>query len=161
MSKDSTLKQLQRSLQSALQYQGSGKYRNLAQVGITTDPKTGSLKIDATKVKQALSEDYEGVAELFVQSDRGAGFGARMSDTVRNAQNQQFGVLASKEREYKRTLESFDDDIVRKERAASQRAEGIKRKFAALEGLINGMNSQGQALAARLGVQSGPMPGLS
>jgi flagellar hook-associated protein 2 len=161
LSKDSTLKQLQRSLQSALQYQGSGKYRNLAQVGITTDPKTGSLKIDATKVKQALSEDYEGVAELFVQSDRGAGFGARMSDTVRNAQNQQFGVLASKEREYKRTLESFDDDIVRKERAASQRAEGIKRKFAALEGLINGMNSQGQALAARLGVQSGPMPGLS
>lgn len=161
LSKDSTLKQLQRSLQSSLQYQGSGKYRNLAQLGITSDPKTGTLQIDATKVKQALAEDYDSVAELFVQTEKGAGFGTRMSDTVRNAQNQQTGVLGSKDREYKRTLDTFDDDIVRKERAASQRAEGIKRKFAALEGLINGMNSQGQALAARLGVQSGPMPGLS
>jgi len=161
LSKDSTLKQLQRNLQSSIQYQGNGKFRNLAQLGITSDPKSGALKIDATKVKQALSEDYESVAELFVQTEKGAGFGTRMSDTVRNAQNQQTGVLGSKEREYKRTLETFDDDIIRKERAASQRAEGIKRKFAALEGLINGMNSQGQALAARLGVQSGPMPGLS
>lgn len=161
LSKDSTLKQLQRNLQSALQYQGNGKFRNLAQLGITSDPKSGALQIDATKVKQALAEDYDSVAELFVQTEKGAGFGTRMSDTVRNAQNQQTGVLGSKEREYKRTLETFDDDIIRKERAASQRAEGIKRKFAALEGLINGMNSQGQALAARLGVQSGPMPGLS
>ncbi len=161
LSKDNTLKQLQRSLQSALQYQGNGKFRNLAEIGITSDPKTGTLKIDATKVKKALADDYDGVAELFVQTERGAGFGTRMSDTVRNAQNQQSGVIGSKEREYKRTLETFDDDIARKERAAAQRAEGIKRKFAALEGLINGMNSQGQAIAARLGVQSGPMPGLS
>jgi flagellar hook-associated protein 2 len=161
LSKDSTLKQLQRGLQSALQYQGNGKFRNLAEIGITSDPKTGTLKIDAAKVKKALSEDYDSVAELFVQTEKGAGFGTRMSDTIRNAQNQQTGVLGSKEREYKRTLQSFDDDITRKERAASQRAEGIKRKFAALEGLINGMNSQGQAIAARLGVQSGPMPGLS
>lgn len=161
LSKDNTLKQLQRSLQSSLQYQGNGKFRNLAEIGITSDPKTGTLKIDATKVKKALADDYQGVAELFVQTERGAGFGTRMSDTVRNAQNQQTGVIGSKEREYKRTLTSFDDDIARKERAAAQRAEGIKRKFAALEGLINGMNSQGQAIAARLGVQSGPMPGLS
>ena len=161
LSKDSTLKQLQRNLQSALQYQGNGKFRTLSQIGITSDPKSGTLKIDAAKVKQALAEDYDGVAELFVQTERGAGFGTRMSDAVRNAQNQQTGVLGSKDREYKRTLESFDDDIVRKERAASQRAEGIKRKFAALEGLINGLNSQGQAIAARLGVPSGPMPGLS
>jgi len=148
-------------LQVALQYQGNGKFRNLAEIGITSDPKTGTLKIDATKVKKALADDYDGVAELFVQTEQGAGFGTRMSDTVRNAQNQQSGVIGSKEREYKRTLETFDDDIARKERAAAQRAEGIKRKFAALEGLINGMNSQGQAIAARLGVQSGPMPGLS
>lgn len=161
LSKDNTLKQLQRSLQSALQYQGDGKFRNLAEIGITSDPKTGTLKIDATKVKKALADDYDGVAALFVQTERGTGFGTRMSDTVRNAQNQQTGVIGSKEREYKRTLTSFDDDIARKERAAAQRAEGIKRKFAALEGLINGMNSQGQAIAARLGVQSGPMPGLS
>ncbi|MEN9827234.1 MAG: hypothetical protein RI953_2979 [Pseudomonadota bacterium] len=161
LSKDNTLKQLQRNLQSALQYQGNGKFRNLAEIGITSDPKTGALKIDATKVKKALADDYQGVAELFVQTERGAGFGTRMSDSVRNAQNQQTGAIGSKEREYKRTLNSFDDDIARKERAAAQRAEGIKRKFAALEGLINGMNSQGQAIAARLGVQSGPLPGLS
>ncbi len=33
----------------------------------------------------------------------------------------------------------------------SQRADGLRRKFAALEQLVSGMQAQGQAMQARLG----------
>lgn len=162
LSKDNTLRNLRRSLQNAVAYQGMGKFKNLADVGITTDPKTGALKLDDTKAKKALSEDYLGVAQLFTQGPDGlGGFGTNMSDSVRNLQNQQSGILPSKDREYKRLIDNIDNDLVRRERAAASKADGIKRRFASLEQFMNGMNAQGQAIAQRLGVPQGPMPGLS
>ncbi|MCA2960452.1 MAG: flagellar filament capping protein FliD [Silvanigrellales bacterium] len=159
LSKDNTLKTLRRSLQNAMQYRGNGKIQTLAEVGITTDPKTGALKLDETKVKKALADDYIGVANLFTQNAEGPGFGATMGDAVRSVQNPRYGVLPSKEREFTRMIENFDKDIERRERNASQRAEGIKRKFAALEGLVSGMKAQGQGLAQNLG-GGGVLPGM-
>lgn len=152
LSKDNTLRSLRRSLQGAIQYQAPGaRYRNLADVGITSDAKTGALKFDEAQAKKALSEDYVGVANLFMQGSNGNGFASTMSDAVRGLQNSQNGMIASKDREYKRLLKNFDDDTARKERSVAQRSEGIKRRFAALETLVSGMNAQGQAISARLG----------
>lgn len=155
LSRDNTLRTLRRSLQSAIQYQSPGGVRNLADLGITSDSKNGSLKLDETKAKQVLSENYEGAAKLFVQSREGPGFGTRLSDSIRAAQNAQGGVLASKEREFNRVIKTFDNDIERKERIAESRAEAIKRRFASLEQLIGGLNAQGQALQARMGPAAG------
>jgi flagellar hook-associated protein 2 len=160
LSKDNTLKTLRRSLQTAMQYRNPGKISSLAGIGITTDPKTGELKMDEAKVKTSLAEDYLGVAGLFIQGENGAGFGATMGDAVRGVQNSRFGVIPSKEREFKRVLDNFDADIARKERMVSQRAEGIKRRFAAVESLISGMNAQGRSMAQSLGGGGGGIPGL-
>lgn len=128
----------------------SGKYQTLADIGISTDAKTGALKYDESKAKQALSEDYVGVSKLFIQSDDFVGIGIRMSDAVRALQNTQSGVIPSKDREYKRLIENFDKDIAAKGRIAKQREENIRRKFAVVEQLINGMNAQGQVLQQKL-----------
>lgn len=152
LAKDNTLKTLRRAMQNGTQYRSpEGKFRTLADIGITTDAKTGSLKMDEAKVKQSLAENYEDVARLFIQTNSGPGFGTTMSDGVRGVQNAQAGVLPSKEREYTRMVKGFDDDITRKQRTVEQRAESIKRRFAAMESLIGGLNAQGQALQARLG----------
>ncbi|RDB36006.1 flagellar filament capping protein FliD [Spirobacillus cienkowskii] len=152
LSKDNSLRTLRRALQSSIQFSVPGKkYQTLADAGISTDPKTGGLKYDETKVKQALTEDYPGVAKLFIQSDESTGLGIRMSDSVRAIQNQQSGVISSKEREYKRILDNFDKDIAFKTRHAKQREEAIRRQFTVVEQLINGMNAQGQVLQQRLG----------
>jgi flagellar hook-associated protein 2 len=152
LAKDNSIRSLGRSLKSALQFSKDtgGKFSTLSQIGISSDPKSGDLKLDAAKVKQSLSEDYEGVASLFVQSEQGEGFGFRMSEAVRGAQNTQTGVLSSKDREYKRLFRQMDDDIAKNERIASQKAESIKRRFASLEQFVSGMNAQGQAMQARL-----------
>jgi flagellar hook-associated protein 2 len=151
LSKDNTLRSLRGTLQSAIRYRSVGKYANITDVGISSDPKTGDLKIDDTKLKKALSDDYNAVAQLFSQTPAGLGVATVLSDTVRGIQNSQTGYLGSKDREYKRILENFDKDIERKERMVSQRADGLRRKFAALEQLVTGMQAQGQAMQARLG----------
>lgn len=151
LSKDNTLRSLRRTLQSTLQVRGQGKYANLAEVGISSDAKTGDLKMDETKLKKALADDFNAVAQLFSQSTAGPGVATVMSDAVRGIQNSQNGYLGSKEREYKRILENFDKDIDRKERMVSQKADGLRRKFAALEQLVTGMQAQGQAMQQRLG----------
>ncbi len=151
LSKDNTLRSLRRTLQATTQYRGEGKYATITDVGLSSDPKTGDLKLDDTKLKKALSDDYLAVAQLFSQTPAGTGLATVMSDAVRGMQNPQSGYLGSKEREYKRILEGFDKDIERKDRMVQQRAEGIRRKFTALEQLVTGMQAQGQALQQRLG----------
>lgn len=147
LSKDNSLRTLRRALQSSIQFDvKGGKYQTLADVGITTDSKTGDLKYDESKLKQALAEDYVGVSKLFIQSENSSGVGVRMSDSVRGLQDARSGVIPSKEREYKRVLEGFDKDIANKERYAAQRAESIRKRFAAVEQLLSNLNSQGQAL---------------
>ena len=147
LSKDNSLKSLRRSLQSATQYRSGGKFNTLADVGITTDPKTGNLVMSDEKVQKALDDDYIAVADLFTQSENGKGLGPTMGDAVRSTQNPNSGVLPSKEREFKRIMEGFDKDIANKERYSAQRAESIKRKFAALEGFVAGMNQQAAGLS--------------
>jgi flagellar hook-associated protein 2 len=151
LSKDNTLRSLRGTLQGAIRYRSQGKYANITDVGISSDPKTGDLKLDDAKLKKALTDDYNAVAQLFSQTPAGTGVATVLSDAVRGIQNSQTGYLGSKDREYKRILENFDKDIERKERVVSQRADGLRRKFAALEQLVTGMQAQGQAMQARLG----------
>ena len=152
LSKDNSLRSLRRALQSSIQFSlPTGKYQTLADIGISTDPKTGALKYDEAKAKQALAEDYVGVSKLFIQSDDTVGIGIRMSESVRGLQNQQSGVIPSKDREYKHILDNFDKDIATRTRQAKQREEGIRRQFAVVEQLISGMNAQGQVLQQKLG----------
>jgi flagellar hook-associated protein 2 len=154
LARGNVLRSVRRTLQEATQYQGTGKYKNLADVGITTDPKTGALKIDEAKVTQALTDNYVEVAKVFIQSDRGLGVGTRLSDSVRDLQNKSGGAISSKDREYSRALQELDSDIERKERLAAQRGEAVKRRFTALEGLVSGMKAQGDYLQQRLGAAS-------
>jgi flagellar hook-associated protein 2 len=155
LSKDNSIRALRRTLQSSIQFSVSGgKFQTLNDVGISTDPKNGSLKLDETKLKKALADDYVGVSKLFIQSEKSSGVGVRMSDSVRQLQSMQSGILPSKDREYKRAIDAFDKNIVEKERFAAQRADSIKRKFSAVEKLLSNLNSQGQALQ-RMGAGSG------
>lgn len=152
LGRDNSLRNLRRNLQSSLQANVMGnRYATLVDVGISTDPKTGALKLDESKLKAALSEDYVAVARLFAQSDKGPGIGTVMSDRVRDLQDSRAGILTSRDREFKSVLKNFDNDIAKAERLAAQRAEGIKRKFSALESLMGNLNAQGQAMQARLG----------
>jgi flagellar hook-associated protein 2 len=153
LSGDSSVRQVMRQLQNSVfsTFQPTGKFKSLAEVGITTNPKTGELQMDESKVRTALSEDYEGVAQLFIRTTAGDGLGERISERLKTFRDPAAGVVKSRIRGIEKVIENQDRDIVRRERNLEDKEVAIKRRFAALEGQLNDLNAQGNFLSARFG----------
>lgn len=158
---DSSIRTALRQLQSTLidPANFSGKYNNLADIGITTDPKTGILKMDETKVKAALAEDYDGVARLFIRSNRGTGVAEKMAAALRGLKDPAAGILKTRLKGFESIIKNQDQEIERKERQMEERQESVKRRFMNMENKIAGMQSQGNFLAQRFaGAGGGSAP---
>ena len=148
---DNSVKTVLRQLQQTLidVSKTSSKYNNLADIGITTNPKMGTLSMDEAKVRKALAEDYDGVANLFIRSMQGAGIADRMANALRGLKDPQAGVLKTRIRGLENVIKNQDQEIERKERSMEQRQEGIRRRFMAMENKLAGLQSQGNFLQAR------------
>lgn len=150
---DGTIKAVIRSLQGALQnaVNTGGKYTNLASIGITTNSKTGELDIDATKVKKALTEDYDSVANLFVKTERGDGIASGLATRIKGLKDASNGMLRTRSKSLETIIKGQDELIKRKEADFARKEESIKRRFTALEGNLSGMKAQGDFLAQKFG----------
>jgi flagellar hook-associated protein 2 len=150
---DSTLRSVMRSLQGTFSVPQTtgGKYQTIAQIGITTDPKTGDLRMDEAKVKQALAEDYDGVAALFIRSQNGDGLAERMAQRLKTLRDPSSGAVRSRVRALDTIITNADKDIERRERQLEQREQMIRQKFTALEGRLSGLQAQGNFLQQRFG----------
>jgi flagellar hook-associated protein 2 len=151
LSGDATVKQIMRGLQESLFPAYGGKYQTIAQIGITTNPKTGELTMDDAKVRAALTEDYDGVAQLFIQSKAGDGLGARIAAKIKAYRDPASGAMKSKLRGLDTMIENQDKQIAKKESQLESKEETIRRQFANLEGRVNDLKSQGSFLSARMG----------
>ena len=153
LSGDGSLKTIQRQLQSAIGFSlnKAKKYNTLADIGITTEAKTGALTINETKVRGALADDYDGVAALFIRSRNSTGVAQVLSDRIRDLRDPQSGVLQSRVRGLDSIIKSQDGEIERKERNMEKKEEEIRRRFSALEGTLSGLKSQGDFLAQKFG----------
>ena len=80
---DSTLRTIETQLKSMLtNAQSSSSYKSLGQIGITTDPQTGSLVIDTTKVSAALDKDAAGVKEMIVGDGKTTGITTKIGINI-------------------------------------------------------------------------------
>lgn len=161
LSGDSSVRQVMRGLQESLFPAGLGgqKYQTLADVGITTNPKTGELQLDESKVRAALTDDYESVAQLFIRSKSGTGIGDRVADKIRTYRDPAVGVIKSRLRGLDNIIQSQDKDIEKRERQLGDKEQAIKRRFAALESQVNSLQAQGSVLATKFGAQGGEPQG--
>jgi len=150
-----TMRQLQMKFQEITN--SAGKFSTLADIGITTDPKLGTLKMDDAKVKQSLSEDYDSVAKLFIRSTAGDGIAQRLSEAVKAIRDPAGGVLKSRIRGIETVIKNQDRDIEKRERQFEQQEAMIRRKFTALEGQMANLQAQGSYLGAKMGGM--PTPG--
>lgn len=148
---DSSIKSIIRRLQGSLiqAINTGGSYSTLGEIGITTNPKTGELNIDESKVQNALAEDYESVAQLFIKTPQANGVAGRMGSSIKDLRDPQSGVLKTRIRALDRIIENQDEEIVKKERALQQREESIRRRFTSLESQLSGLKAQGDFLSQR------------
>ena len=127
------------------------KYQSLADIGITTDPKSGNLTMDDAKVKAALTEDYEGVARLFIRGRDSQGIAEAMAEKLKQLRDPGSGAVKSRMRALENIIKSQDEEIAKREQLAESKGESIRRRFASLDSQIANLQSQGGILAARMG----------
>lgn len=157
LSGDASVKQITRGIQGALfpNLTQSTKYTTLAEIGITSNPKTGELVMDDAKVRGALTDNYEAVAQLFVHSKSGEGVGERISDKLKQFRDSASGVIKTRLRGLDSVIENQDKQIARREAQLVDKEESIKRRFASLDSQLSSLHAQGNFLAQRFGGDGG------
>lgn len=150
---DGSIKTILRQLQGALSEAPSydSKFNTLADIGITTNPKTGNLSMDDAKVKQALSENYDAVARLFCRYKGSVGVAERLAQRLQGLRDPGSGIVKSRQRGLETIVKNQDQEIARKEDQMAKREEQIRRRFSALDSQLAGLKNQGAFLAAKLG----------
>ncbi|MBC7661474.1 MAG: flagellar filament capping protein FliD [Chitinophagaceae bacterium] len=153
LASDGTIKAVIRTLQGVLQKNSGdkGKFQSLADIGITTNPKSGELVMDDTKVKKALTDDYDSVANLFVRTEKSSGIAGGMADSIKGLKDAGNGMIKSRAKSLETLIKGQDEQITRKQAEFAHKEESIKRRFTALEGNLSGMKAQGDFLAQKFG----------
>lgn len=156
LSGDSSVKYVMRQLQSSLMgiQKANEKFNTLVDIGITTNPKTGVLEFNESKVRQALTENYDSVANIFIRSTKSTGIAELMSQKLANFRDPATGVMRTRVRSLDKIIENQDAEIARRERQLEDQEKAINRRFSALEGTLGSLMSQQDFLKSRFGAGS-------
>lgn len=155
LANDGNLRMLMRGLQQHISTpQTGGRYGTLAEVGITTNAKTGELKLDEQKLKGALAADYDSVMQLFTRGDKGDGVFARLGDVIRQMKDPTAGPLSGRMKTLDRQIRDQDQQIEVKTERLAQRRETLERQFATVNARLADLESQGSFINARFSSHS-------
>lgn len=155
LSGDASIKYVMRQLQSAMVSvpNGGNKFNTLSEIGITTNSKSGELELNESKVRDALTEDYDNVAQLFIRSKKSIGIAETLAQKLKNFRDPGYGTVKSRIRALDRIIKSQDQDIERRERQLESKEQAIKRRFTALESTLASLKGQSDFLKSRFGGQ--------
>lgn len=154
---DSTLFTLYSSIrnQTSANVSGAGAFSNLSAVGITTAgwQDQGKLYIDEDKLRNALSQDPEGVMKLFTNNAEGSdkGIAVRLYDQVSASMQRITNTAGSvssgvDNSSLGREIDRTEKRIKTLEERLQEVEDRYYRQFTAMEEAIQRMNSQSQWL---------------
>lgn len=144
---DATVRSLQYQLRRIIStpVEGlSGTYTTLAELGVTTDSKTGTLSLSTAKLQTAIDTDFAGVGKLFY-SDSGAGtegYAAQMATYLDAMTNAADGLLKGKTSAIEDRIKALDSQIASTQRSVDIASERIRKQFANLETLVSDLQSK-------------------
>jgi flagellar hook-associated protein 2 len=150
LSGDGTLRAIQSRLRSLVgDSYGTGPYRTLASVGVTTG-RDGSLSLDARKLADALAADPDGVTRLFAGAGAEGGVfdavGAAVAAYVRAGD----GALTQRIEGFRSRNRTLNASIAGLERRLDKYEDTLRKQFTSLERIVGGLQAQGNSIAAIL-----------
>jgi flagellar hook-associated protein 2 len=169
---DSTLRSVKESLRSMISSPVTDKvsgtvntdYSLLSQIGITSDQKNGTLTIDSTKLATALSANFTAVTDLFTHNGGVIGLTDSTQYGIAERFNLQMdkltksyigaggdnGAIATRINGLQKSMTDVDDQVARMELLLTQKETNLNKQFAAMETLISGMTTSGNAMLTSL-----------
>jgi len=131
---DGTTRSIQSSMSNALQaFAGEGSVRSIADLGITSDPKTGLLKVDQTKLDKALIANPAGVKSLMTSTD---GLAARFATATGNVLGDNGSIKAKKDGLAK-SIEDVKDQLDRAKTSSAAQMAIMRAQFVALDKFVS------------------------
>jgi len=135
---DGTTRNIQSTIAAALRVVGGeGTLRTLSQLGITSNPTSGKLELDETKLDKALADNPADVARLF----GGAGGLAEKMKTATDGILGSNGSIKTRTEGLQETVESLQDQYDRTKVSIQATMDNYRAQFTRLDALVAQMNS--------------------
>lgn len=141
---DSLARKVQSQVRDALNV--AGGTINLSQLGITTDPTTGTLKTDGTKLDAALRDNMDDVKALFAGDN---GISKRVS-TVADLYTGTGGIISSTTSSITNSLKDLEKQYDAASARIDAKMENYRQQFIQLDSMIAQMNSTSAYLSQQL-----------
>ncbi len=125
---------------------GSG-IDSLAEIGITTNSKDGTLVVNTATLSGKLSTNLEEVADIFTSS--GSGIAGKIADYVTEITGSS-GALTGRTKGLQSVIDDISSDIRRIESRLAYKEQALRRQYAALESLLSGFSAQGSFLSGQM-----------
>jgi len=144
---DSLARQVQSQVRDALNVAGtSGAIRTLSQMGITTNPSDGVLKVDADKLAKALKDNMADVQALFSGETGISKKMAAVADTFVKSG----GLISSATESMKTSLKDLEKQYAAASDRIDQKMENYRQQFTRLDTMVAQMNSVSSYLTQQL-----------
>ncbi len=147
---DGNVRSIQSQLRGLLTNVQSGTYGIAAQLGITQDPLTGSdgstgnLKIDATKLTKALSDNPQAVQQYFIGDGKTTGLATVMNNTLTkmlDTSTSSSGVIKNATDGINTTLKTLSQRYDQMSDTIDSTMARYKAQFTSLDTLISQLNN--------------------
>ena len=138
---DSTLRTIQTQLKSVLSNTlSSSSYKTLAQIGVTSDPSTGQLKVDDTKLSAALQKDSAGVGTLIVGDGKKTGITTAIGSNLTSWLSTT-GIMQAAKDGVSKTLNKLTKEYNSASDLIDQKVARYKAQFTQLDVMMTSLNS--------------------
>ncbi|NYT86229.1 flagellar filament capping protein FliD [Pollutimonas harenae] len=144
---DSLARKVQNQIRDALNVVGAGDtLRSLSQMGISTDPTTGNLKVDNDKLAAALKDNMPDVEKLFAgENGLSASLGRVTDDFIKSG-----GTISSATDSMTSTLKNLEEQYEAMSDRIDAKMETYRKQFSQLDSMMAQMNSISSYLTQQL-----------
>jgi flagellar hook-associated protein 2 len=164
LSGDSTVRTIQQQLRSLLTAAVpgvNGAIKSMADLGIKSDSKTGTLSVDSTKLSDALDDHYSDVVDYFTHNGDSVAtlptgqYGiARQFNLVIETMVHPYisdgladnGTIEVRKKGLAKINDDIDERISEMEDRISQMQDNLQKQFTAMESMVSSLQSQGSML---------------
>lgn len=156
---ESSLVRFQNSLRQGLTSdltESSSIYKNLAEIGIKTIDKEGTLLLDAEKLKAALKDNPNEVQKFLAGDGTQSGMAGKLESLIEGLTDKTDGMIQVKSTSLERSLKDLNRRISEFEDKMAKREAYYVNMFSKLDVAMQKSETQSNWLAAQLGgMQSG------
>lgn len=142
LASDSTLRGITNKLSSTLQtVSGTGKYNSLGSIGLSLQ-KDGTLALDQSKLKDALTSDPSAVTKLFAgDGTSNGGIMGSLSKAIKTYNQTGTGLLTMHESDLQSRITNMTDSINREQDRLDAYQTLLQKQFSAMDTNVTANNS--------------------